>query len=341
MARYLARVVDMVANRAKRVLIVAVVSASLGAPAGAGPYVFSSIDNPLASFGRCCDTLPNHTNASGINNSGVVVGTFVDSTDKSHGFYYVGGSFTNIDAPSAFVTFTHSINDAGAIVGDYYSNGIDYSYIKNGGIFTTINFPSAFTGGILSGISESGVLVGFYRDSGGEAHGIADTAGTFTEIDFPGATYTFANGINIVGTIVGGYGVSATSYEQGFVDVAGIFTTVDFPGALITEVTGINDSGMIVGYYLTHQGNSFPEHGFIENAGSFTTIDFPGAIGTVAYGINDGGTIVGSYDDTIGTHGFLATTVIESVSEPVTLALFGAGLAGAVVMRRRRKCAEA
>lgn len=43
----------------------------------------------------------------------------------------------------------------------------------------------------------------------------------------------------------------------------------------------------------------------IERVFDFRTLEVPGATRTVASGINDGGQIVGSYDDSVGTHGFV------------------------------------
>jgi uncharacterized membrane protein len=63
----------------------------------------------------------------------------------------------------------------------------------------------------------------------------------------PGATFTWANGINDVGQIVGAY--SDTGGGHGFLFDQGIYTTIDGPGAVAdfgTQAYGINDSGQIV-----------------------------------------------------------------------------------------------
>lgn len=90
------------------------------------------------------------------------------------------------------------------------------------------------------------------------AHGFLDTGGSFTAIDFPGATGgTAANGINDAGEIVGNF--SDGTGGHGFVDAGGVFTAIDLAGAMETSVTGINDAGQIVGFYLDPNGI----HGFI------------------------------------------------------------------------------
>jgi PEP-CTERM motif len=82
---------------------------------------------------------------------------------------------------------------------------------------------------------------------------------TFTSIDLPGATITFATGINNGGQIVGSY-FDATYH--GFLDSGGRFTSINVPGATDTYLTGINNGGQIVGYYDDATGF----HGFLTTA---------------------------------------------------------------------------
>ena len=70
------------------------------------------------------------TIATGINNSGQIVGTYYDSSGTAHGFLYSGGIYTTIDGPLEVEgTIAYGINDAGQIVGSYYnSNGISLGF---------------------------------------------------------------------------------------------------------------------------------------------------------------------------------------------------------------------
>ena len=83
--------------------------------------------------------------------------------------------------------------------------------------------------------------------------------GTFTTIDFPGATFTFAGAINPKGDIVGEYNDTA-GVGHAFLLSNGVFTSFDFPGAIFTDASGINPGGIIVGVYFDSAG---VEHGFI------------------------------------------------------------------------------
>lgn len=132
------------------------------------------------------------------------------------------------------------------------------------------------------------------------AHGFVYTGGSFTQIDvsLPGATGTTAYGINNDGAIVGIF--AANHQTHGFLDVNGNFSQIDVPGATATYAYGINDGGEIVGRFRDSTGT----HGFLDVGGNFTQIDVPGQGDTEAYGINDSGAIVGS-SFLSGYHGFV------------------------------------
>ncbi len=57
------------------------------------------------------------TTVGGVNNSGVIVGTYLDGSNKTHGFLFSNGVFSNIDFPGASATEVNGINDQGQIVG--------------------------------------------------------------------------------------------------------------------------------------------------------------------------------------------------------------------------------
>ena len=131
--------------------------------------------------------------------------------------------------------------------------------------------------------------------------GFANNGGTFSNIDFPGASGTQAIGVNDAGQIVGDY-FDAANIQHGYVNSGGIFTGIDFPGATGTAAAGINTTGDIVGVWSDATGS----HGFRLQAGVFTPLDFPLATSTTAFGITDTGEIAGVYNDAAGnTHGFI------------------------------------
>ena len=82
---------------------------------------------------------------------------------------------------------------------------------------------------------------------------------SFTTIDFPGATYTQASGINPKGEIVGFYADTGGTLH-GFLLSKGGFTSIDFPGAINTLNFWNTPGGAMVGLYDSADGKS---HGFL------------------------------------------------------------------------------
>jgi hypothetical protein len=81
------------------------------------------------------------------------------------------------------------------------------------------------------------------------AHGYLKAGETYTTIDVPDATGTYAYSINNGGTVAGVW-VNLTGWNEGFVRTSdGTVTVVDFPGALETAIGGINDRGDICGWW--------------------------------------------------------------------------------------------
>jgi uncharacterized membrane protein len=118
-------------------------------------------------------------------------------------------------------------------------------------------------------------------------------AGTFTTIDFPGATATVLFGINDEGMAVGRY--MHGSQTHGFARSAtGQLTAIDFPGASFTVAGALNNRGDIVGWYSLPATPAI-RHGFLLRDGEFTTFDPPGSTFTNTLGINDRGDIVGRF----------------------------------------------
>jgi probable HAF family extracellular repeat protein len=124
-----------------------------------------------------------------------------------------------------------------------------------------------------------------------------DVLGTFTTIDVPGATSTFAAGINSQGDIVGAFD-DANGVRHGFLRTRnGDFATIDYPRVGLTFAQGINSEGDIVGNYRDAYPKRPKSHGFLLRGGEFTTVDPPvDACFTRAADINSAGDIVGQYN---------------------------------------------
>jgi probable HAF family extracellular repeat protein len=144
------------------------------------------------------------TKAYGINNSGMVVGTYYSGVLS--GFLLNGGKFTWINYPKALLTDARGINDNGKIVGLYMdAAGNTHGFLWDGKKFSSIDYPGA-TETRAFGINLAGDIVGEYRSSDGTLHGFMLPNGNrYTSIDYPSAKGTSASGINDLGEIVGSW----------------------------------------------------------------------------------------------------------------------------------------
>lgn len=161
--------------------------------------------------------------AQRINDAGQITGCNHDHDmmDSMHGFLYKDGNWTELSMGMSMGTGL--LPDGSLTVG---LTTIGHAYVTSGVDATLFDFP--FAGGSAAwDINPSGEIVGQYADAAKVTHGFllipspfdstfgfTPVAGVvpsfqFTTIDYPGATYTKAVGINASGHIVGSYRDSA------------------------------------------------------------------------------------------------------------------------------------
>jgi hypothetical protein len=210
-------------------------------------------------------------------------------------------TFTTIDVPGATNTLAGGLNNLDHIVGYYtQSDGIFHGFLDVGGMFTSIDDPTATSGTGASDISGSDQIVGSYNFTDPShplegAHGFLLSGGVFTGIDYPavGVTSTTPVGINDLGDVVGLYRMNSPG--TGFLLSGGAYTSimVPFANSCCTHASGINNAGQIVGQYKTPDDTA-PPQGFLKTGATYTTINYPGATRTTLEGINNSGDIVGN-----------------------------------------------
>lgn len=285
-----------------------VLAALVGVANAAWADTYTAIDYPGAST----------TDLSGINASGVMVGTYTDSANTSHGFTFDGDTFTAIDYPGAISTTAISINSRGDVAGFFLDAANRWhGFVLSDGVFFEQNYPGAATGTFTLGIGANGTLVGEFKT--GQAFGQLGFAwilrrGQYTQLTPPDCSdgappqpvQAFATSVNPRGDVVGRLIDLAGRQCAWKLNKDGTYRTIQFPGASVTNARGINSVGEVVGVYRLANLN----HGFLlaEDDFNFTTIDFPGAASTRALGINSRGDIVGTYAlaGSLGLgHGFL------------------------------------
>ena len=171
------------------------------------------------------------TYAFGINNSGMVVGQFdvLDSQGNviaTHGFIWDGSTFGQVDYPFAGDTYLFGINDRGDLVGGWDYSPYDpseYGFRRKNGQYMRFDYseptvPTRIFYTVLTDINAKGQMVGIYGDTAGD-HGFRIEGETINTINYPGATHTYAWGINNDGQIVG-YGIDSIRQSHSFMAVS-------------------------------------------------------------------------------------------------------------------------
>jgi hypothetical protein len=243
-----------------------------------------------------------------INDLGVIVGGYFDSSFGLHGFIRTpDGRITAIDVSGAEDTNPAAINIWGEITGLYGDDTGNHGFLRSpGGAFTAFDpLPGSFTYTSPTGINDLGVIAGEYVDSSFMFHGFVRSArGSITSFDPPGSTDTFTGGINLAGMVTGIYGDQNEGHHGYVRNADGRVTSFDVPGSFSTEGVSINLLGAITGGCADDNGS----HGFLRGPdGNIATFDVPGAAnGTDPASIDLAGDITGSYYDANNVaHGFL------------------------------------
>jgi len=261
---------------------------------------FTNIDVPGAAA----------TAAEGINDSGIITGTFFDSTGAAHGFLAdkTGAFVKAIDFPGAAQTEPSGINERGDIVGPYQDDaGFFHGFLLQDGNFSTIDFPGA-SATFPFDINDQGVIVGTYLDSAFLNHGFTlDNAG-FHTLDDPAQSSptTELMSINSKGDIVGDFDIDFFGlFQRAFVFSHGTF--IPFTLAQATNeifVVGLNNSGDIAGSFVGDDGF---QHGFVSSRDNLVVFDFPSSLATAPLQMNSSRNVVGIYADAFTFHSFLVT----------------------------------
>jgi hypothetical protein len=206
----------------------------------------------------------NVTVGMGINNSRLISGSYQSGSDcTSHGYFLMGGNFSEFDVPDSISTDVGGVNNVGDFCGDFTdSTGLMQAFVSIGGTITPFSVPGA-TSTTALGINSSNQTAGTYVDASGISHGYwQDSNGALHfPIDPPGSTLTILFGINDSNWMVGRY-VTADGVTHGLFFVPqNRFFTFDYPGPIYTSLNGINRDGFICGRYRDVAGGI--AHGMI------------------------------------------------------------------------------
>jgi probable HAF family extracellular repeat protein len=190
------------------------------------------------------------TVANGINEQGVVAGSYSESAGVSRGYIWREGSFTSIDYPDSLSTRALDIANDGRVVGWFV--GPDrkaHGFIRAvDGSFVQRDRPGAEQT-FITGVNNDGVIVGYSKNAAGATSAFRYQDDNWSPLPIAGAISVQASDINNDGDIVGSY-TDAQGNSHGFVIDGGATTPVSYPGAASVYLSGINDAREISGYTL-------------------------------------------------------------------------------------------
>jgi hypothetical protein len=281
----------------------------------------TAIDAPARSLRFRNYSVPGalQTWLTGINNSGVIVGWYMDQLTNTHGFALSGGKMIPIDDPNGTNTQVFGINSAGEIVGAYMTSCQEEicseGFLYQGGKFTDIGPPTFLNeddpddapDSVAYAINDIGDIVGFGGDGFGGGYGFLRQGDAYTTLKVPGGNNTLAVGINKKGLVTVNFATN-TSFQAAIYDGTS-YSTINVPGAFDSTAGAINDLGDVVLYWDVAQGS--PIRGALRHEGKYYKFYDPqGKNATYPSGLNDKHVIVGAYASggiyDIHVHGFIA-----------------------------------
>jgi len=162
----------------------------------------------------------NGTQATGINDSGEVVGLYLDSASVQHGFLKKGTKYTSIDVKGDTSADAYGINNAGDITVFAINSSGDYdAFVYNGKTFKKVGYPGAGPiGSVAHATNNKGDVTGTYYDSAGDVHGWLLHGGKYYAFNDPTGCKcdTRSDGINDSVVVVGRYSTTLGGASIGF-----------------------------------------------------------------------------------------------------------------------------
>lgn len=155
------------------------------------------------------------TIATAVNNQGIMVGFYNDTTGAQHGFEFDGTHFTSFDVPGCRTPEVEGVDDKGDVSGWCLGQEAGFEFNPALGALTPIPGPPGVAQARSMGMNNQGQIIGEYSVSGGSFHCFLFTAGAYISFDPMGSTGSFCSAINNSGQFAGDY-TNAGNVDQAF-----------------------------------------------------------------------------------------------------------------------------
>ena len=233
--------------------------------------------------------------ATGINNSGQVVGYADTSSGSTHAFLYSNGTMADLGTLSgASSSYGLGTNNNGQVVGyTYAANGSYRAFLYSNGTMADLGTLPGGSWSWATGINDNGQVVGWATPSSGTLteHAFLYSNGKMADLGTLGGLQSQAYGINNNGQVVGA--VTPSSGDAYAFLYSSSNGTVIYPGTLPgysgSAALAINAGGQVAGFaWPPPTDPNSPEVAFLYSNGKMTAL-----CDGDARGINDSGQVVG------------------------------------------------
>jgi hypothetical protein len=242
----------------------------------------------------------------GINNRGVIAGSYVDSGGVEHGFFGpLNGTYTTFDlGGTATGTEPRALDDAGDITGfgtdPSFTIGTEFLRDAKKGAVSIFEKDGVPMDGIAQGIIKHKTMsTGDYIDpSTGVRNGYLAKDGKYqSDVDLGlNAVRTSPRGMNKHGTLAGLFFDSSGASHGFILGKSGIPQVIDADSSGTTALEGINKKELVSVQVTDSSGNPHALY-YDNNTGTFTAIEISdGSVLQQAWGVNDSGQIAVSTD---------------------------------------------
>jgi probable HAF family extracellular repeat protein len=239
--------------------------------------------------------------ATGLNNSGQVVGRYVPAGGLEHGFLWSNGHLTDLGVfgtGANLSSVASAINNYGQVVGTASSTDYaDRAIMWNNGQMINIGTLGSDQAHAAA-INNSGQIAGSsslpFESPGmyGPGHAYLYSNGQMNDLGTLGGRNSGATAINNFGQVAGvsetAFNSHAFLYTNGIMIDIGTLSTSKFASS---NANAINDAGQVIGDSTTDNGQP---HGFIYTDGHMLDLGGLSVRGSSARGVNNSGQVVGS-----------------------------------------------